>query len=130
MSRRNLAISLLLVAAGALACAGGEASQPVKLSGYLVDNMCLNAKGEGEGLMETARDHPTECSLMPGCAEDGFALVLDKKIYKLDEAGNKSTLAMLKTAKATKGLQVEVEGTLDGNSLRATKVSEVKAAEQ
>jgi len=36
---------------------------------------------------------------------------------------------VLKATKATRGLRVEVEGTLDGQTLRATRVSEVKAAE-
>ncbi len=127
MTRKFFAVSLMLVMAGVLAFA--QASQPVKLTGYLVDNMCAKAAGEGEGMAETAKGHPTACSLMPSCAKEGFSLVVDKKIYKLDEAGNKSALAVLKASKATKGLRVEVEGTLEGNSLRATKVSEVKAAE-
>ena len=117
----------MLIMAGVLALA--QASQPVKLTGYLVDNMCANAEGEGDGIAETAKGHPTACSLMPSCAKEGFSLVVDKKIYKLDEAGNKSALAVLKATTAKKGLRVEVEGTLDGNNLRATKVSEVKAAE-
>ena len=120
----------MLVMAGVLAFAQGEgAQQPVKLTGYLVDNMCAKAEGEGEGIAETAKGHPTACSLMPSCAATGFSLVVDTKIYKLDEAGNKSAHAVLKATKATKGLRVEVEGTLDGQTLRATKVSEVKAAE-
>jgi hypothetical protein len=118
----------MLFVAGVFAFAQGGGAQPMKLTGYLMDNMCASAQGEGDGVAETAKGHPTACSLMPSCAKDGFALVVDKKIYKLDEAGNKAALSVLKATKATKGLQVEVEGTLDGNSLRATKVSEVKAA--
>jgi hypothetical protein len=117
----------MLVVAGVLAFAQAEqAAQPSKLTGYLVDNLCAGAHVEdAEGMEETAKGHPTACALMPSCTAAGFSLVSDKKTYKLDEAGNKSALAVLK---ATKGLQVEVEGTLDGDSLRATKVSEVKAA--
>jgi hypothetical protein len=65
---------------------------------------------------------------MPSCSEGGFALVVDKKMYKLDEAGNKAALEVLKATKTKKGLQVEVEGTLEGSTLHATKVTEVKAA--
>jgi hypothetical protein len=131
MSRKLFAVSLMLVVAGVLAFAQekGASSKPVKLTGYLIDNMCAGAHGEDEGLEETAKGHPTACSVMPGCAESGFALVVEKKIYKLDEAGNKAASEVLKATKTQKGLRVEVEGTLDGNTVRATKVSEVKAAE-
>ena len=105
-----------------------RAAQPLKLTGYLIDHMCANAHGDGDGVEETASGHPTACALMPSCNAGGFALVVDKKIYKLDEAGNKSALSVLKATKATKGLRVEVEGTLDGSTLRTTKMSEVKAA--
>jgi hypothetical protein len=127
MTRKIFAVSLMLVMAGVLAFAQEKAAQTVKLTGYLMDGMCAHTEGEGEGVAETAKGHPTACSLMPSCSKDGFALVVDKKIYKLDEAGNKAALAVLKATKATKGLRVEVEGTLDGSTLRATKVSEVKA---
>jgi hypothetical protein len=130
MTRKIFVVSLLLaLAGGVFALAQERAAQPVKLTGYLVDSMCANAEGEGDGLEETAKGHPTACSLMPGCSATGYTLVVDKKSYKLDEAGNKSAHAVLKATKAMKGLRVEVEGTLDGNNLRATKVSEVKAAD-
>ncbi|HEV2881278.1 MAG TPA: hypothetical protein VGX24_08395 [Pyrinomonadaceae bacterium] len=132
MMRKVLAVSLMLVVAGVLAFAqeGEQAAQPSKLTGYLIDNLCAGEHaGDAEGMAETAQGHPTACALMPSCTAAGFSLVSDKKTYKLDEAGNKLALAVLKTTKATKGLQVEVEGTLDGdNFLRASKVSEVKAA--
>ena len=134
MMRKVFAVSLMLVVAGVFAFAQGEqAAQqqqpPVTLTGYLIDNLCAKAHaGDEEGMRETAKGHPTACALMPSCTAAGYSLVSDEKTYKLDEAGNKFALSVLKATKATKGLQVEVEGTLDGDSLRATKVSEVKAA--
>ncbi|MDX6269597.1 MAG: hypothetical protein QOD28_820 [Acidobacteriota bacterium] len=127
MTRKIFALSLLVLMAGVLAFAQ-EAKQPLKLTGYLIDNMCAGAEGEGDGVEETAKGHPTACALMPACSATGYSLVVEKKIYKLDEAGNKAALAVLKATKAKKGLRVEVEGTLDGSNLRATKVSEVNAA--
>lgn len=129
MTRKVFAVSLMLLVAGVLAFAQEkQTAGTVKLTGYLIDNMCASSHGDGDGLEETAKGHPTACSLMPSCTKAGFALVVDKKTYKLDEAGDKSALEVLKATKATKGLKVEVEGTLDGNLLRATKVAEVKAA--
>jgi hypothetical protein len=130
MTRKVFAVSLMLFVAGVLAFAqeAKQAAKPLKLTGYLMDNMCASSHGDEEGLHETAKGHPVTCTLMPSCAEGGFALVVGKKIYKLDEAGNKAALEVLKATKTKKGLQVEVEGTLDGSTLHATKVSEVNAA--
>ena len=122
----------MLVVAGVFAVAQEKASQTVKLNGYLIDNMCAGHHAEDEDIGESVKTHAVGCALMPSCTESGFALVVGKKLYKLDAEGNKQALAILKAAnKKQKGMQVEVEGTLDGSTLllRATKVSEVKAAE-
>ena len=132
MTRKVFALSLMLLMAGVLAFAqeAKQAEKSVKLTGYLMDNMCASSQEhDDEALNHTAKGHPVACTLMPDCSKGGFALVADKKIYKLDEAGNKLALEVLKATKTKKGLQVEVEGTLDGNTLRATKVTEAKAAE-
>ena len=130
MTRKVFAVSLMLVLAGVFAFAQEkQAAKSVKLTGYLMDKMCASSQGDEDGLHETAKGHPVACSLMPSCAADGFALVVDKKMYKLDEAGNKLALEVLKATKTKKGLQVEVEGTLDGDTVRAKKVTEAKAAE-
>ena len=131
MTRKVFAVSLMLILAGVLAFAQGEkqAAKSVKLTGYLMDNMCASSQEhDDEALHQTAKGHPVACTLMPDCAKGGFALVADKKVYKLDEAGNKAALDVLKATKTKKGLQVEVEGTLDGSTLHATKITEVKAA--
>jgi hypothetical protein len=129
MTRKVFAVSLMLVLAGVLAFAqeAKQAAKATKLTGYLMDNMCASSHGDDDGM--TAKGHPVACSLMPECSKGGFALVAGKKVYKLDEEGNKLALEVLKTTKTKKGLQVEVEGTLDGDTLRATKVTEAKAAE-
>jgi hypothetical protein len=132
MTRKVFAVSLMLVLAGVFAFAQEtkQAAKSTKLTGYLMDNMCASSQEhDDEALHQTAKGHPVTCTLMPECSKGGFALVADKKIYKLDEAGNKLALEVLKATKTKKGLQVEVEGTLDGSTLRATKVTEVKAAE-
>jgi hypothetical protein len=130
MTRKVFAVSLMLIMAGVLAFAQEkQAAKSVKLTGYLMDNMCASSQEhDEEALHHTAKGHPVTCTLMPECSKGGFALVVDKKIYKLDEEGNKAALEVLKATKTKKGLQVEVEGTLEGSTLHATKVSEVKAA--
>ena len=103
MTRKVFAVSLMLLVAGLLAFAQEkQAAKPLKLTGYLMDNMCASSQaGDEDALHETAKGHPVTCTLMPSCAEGGFALVVDKKIYKLDEAGNKAALEVLKATDPT-----------------------------
>jgi len=65
---------------------------------------------------------------MPNCASSGYALyTADGKLYKFDEAGNKTVEELLKDTETKNGVSVTVEGTLDGDTLHATKVTEVKS---
>jgi hypothetical protein len=52
-------------------------------------------------------------------------LYADGKLYKLDAEGNKKAAELLKNTKVEKGLQVAVEGTVDGETLTVTSMSEV-----
>src|SRR5918911_1795571 len=111
------------VALAAVFAYAQEESKAVKVTGYVVDNMCAGMHGSEE----EAKDHPTSCALMPKCEKSGFAVVSGDKTYKLDEQGNKLAADALKAAKTKRGLKVEVEGTLEGDTLHAQKLSEVKA---
>ena len=118
---------MLAVAAGSIAFAQGE-PKTVKVKGYLIDNMCAGEPGEDKDYESDARGHALSCALMPHCAKTGFAVAEGKKLYVLDEAGNKlagDALKATKAPKSQKGLLVEVEGTLEGSTLRATKLVEV-----
>ncbi|HJR07395.1 MAG TPA: hypothetical protein VJ842_09075 [Pyrinomonadaceae bacterium] len=131
MTRKIFAVSLMLCVAALFAFAQEKASQTVKFDGYLIDNMCASDHAEDADFDVKAKNHTVGCALMPGCADSGFALVVGKKMYKLDEEGNKQALVIFAatTDKKQKGMHVEVEGTLDGTTLHATKVTKVKATE-
>jgi hypothetical protein len=100
----------------------------VKLSGYLMDNACSSSHVKEEGFAERVKKHKTSCALMPPCEGSGYAVYADGKLYKLDEAGNKSASDLLKETKTTMGVMVAVEGTVDGDIVHVTKITEVKAA--
>lgn len=127
MSRKFLAVSLLLILCGVFAYAQ-EAAQTVHVKGYLIDNMCAGAPGKDKDYGEQAQAHSVSCSAMPDCTKSGFAVAEGKKLYKLDEAGNKLAADMVKATKTKNGLMVEVEGTVEGTTLHATKLTEVAAA--
>ena len=61
------------------------------------------------------------------CAACGYAVYVKDKIYKFDEAGNTSAAEILKNTKSKKGLHVKVEGTIDGEMIKVTKITEVKS---
>ena len=128
MTRKIFAVSLMLLLA-VFAVARDE-PKSVKVKGHLIDNMCAGEPGEDKDYEAEAKGHKLSCALMPHCQKTGFAVAEGKKLYKLDEAGNKladGVLKATKAAKAQKGLLVEVEGTVEGTTLKATKITEAAA---
>lgn len=112
--------TVLLLAVVAFAREGKE----VKLTGYVIDNAC-SARAAGENGAEKVKNHTVKCAMMPPCAKSGYAVFADGKLYKLDEEGNKKAADILKNTKAEKGVQVSVEGTVDGDTLKVKSISEV-----
>ncbi|HVG29637.1 MAG TPA: hypothetical protein VM864_08055 [Pyrinomonadaceae bacterium] len=126
MTRKIFAVSLLLMLTGIFAYAQGEA-KTVKVKGYLTDNMCAGSPDEDKDFAEDAKEHSVSCAMMPHCVKSGFAVAAGRKLYKLDEAGNKLASKVFKTTKLGRGVMVEVEGTVEGTTLHATKLVEVAA---
>ena len=123
MIRKISLLGVALALAATLAYAQGE-KKTVKVTGYVIDNMCAGM----HGTEDEAKEHSTSCALMPNCEKSGYAVISGDKTYKLDANGNKLAEQALKTTHTKKGLRVEVEGTLDGDTLRADKLTEVKAS--
>jgi len=123
MNRKLLTIALSLAFA-AMLYAQGEKS--VKLNGYLIDNACAESSKD---LGTRAKNHSTSCALMDSCEKSGYAVYgEDNKLYKLDEKGNDSAADLLKNTKTKKGLKVAVEGTINGDTIKVTKLTEVTEA--
>lgn len=117
---RTLVLGLVL-AMSAVALAADK--KDVKLNGYVIDNAC-SARATGEGAMEKVKAHSTKCAQMPKCAESGYAIFADGKLYKFDAEGNKKVAELLKATKSEKGLGVSVEGTADGDTIHVAKIAE------
>src|SRR5215217_231416 len=101
MFRKVSLVAAAVALAAVFAYAQGE-QKSVKLTGYVIDNMC----GEMHGTEAEAAKHPNGCALMEACEKSGFAVVSGEKTYKLDGEGNKLAAEVLKTNKAKKGLKV------------------------
>ena len=120
-------VMLALMAAAALAAglSAQTAKQTVKLSGYLVDAMCASGHAEDD-LVQEVRGHQVSCALIESCVKSGFVVVVpeERKIYKLDERGKKGALQLLKNTRVRQGMYVEVEGTLEGDTVRVERIVE------
>jgi predicted amidohydrolase YtcJ len=122
MTRKILLVGMVLLLAGIALAKEGKS---VKLTGYIIDNACAAGRATGDNATDKVKDHSVKCAMMPKCAESGYAVFADNKLYKLDKAGNKKAAEILKNTKAEKGVQVSVEGTVDGDTLTVTSISEV-----
>lgn len=120
MTRQLLVITLSLLFAVILYGQG----KSVKITGNLIDNACAESARD---LDTTAKNHSTSCALMDSCETSGYAVYADKKLYKLDEKGNGSAADLLKSTKTAKGVRVSVEGTVEGDTIHVTKLTEIAA---
>ena len=94
----------------------------VTLDAYMIDNACASKHTADPEWIKT---HDTSCAKMDACETSGYAVYADKKVYKFDDAGNTSAAEILKNTKSKKGLHVKVEGTIDGDTIKVTKITEV-----
>jgi hypothetical protein len=97
----------------------------VTLTGYLIDNSCAASHATDKTFATWVKTHGTSCAMMDACEKSGYAVFAADKLYKLDEAGNTSAADLLKNTKSKKGLHVKAEGTVDGDTLKVTKLTEI-----
>ena len=122
MNRKLLAITLSLLFAALIYAQGNKS---VTITGNLIDNACAES---AKDLETRTKNHSTKCALMDSCETSGYAVYADHKLYKLDEKGNSSAEEVLKNTKTEKGVMVAVEGTVEGDTIHVTKLTEVTAA--
>ena len=115
----------LIVALAVMAGALMAQDKTVTLTGYMIDNSCAANHANDKTFATWVKTHGTSCATMDSCEKSGYAVFADDKLYKFDDAGNASAEALLKATKSKKGLHVKAEGTLDGDTLKVTKLTEV-----
>ncbi|MFS8087437.1 MAG: hypothetical protein ACMG6H_17535 [Acidobacteriota bacterium] len=99
----------------------------VTLTGYLVDNNCGASHATDKAFATWVKTHSASCAKMDACEKSGYSVFADNKLYKFDEKGNTIAADLLSKTKTTKGLHVTVEGTVDGDTINVTKLTEVAA---
>jgi hypothetical protein len=109
---------LLLVMLTAMALSAFAAD--TKIHGYLVDIACADEEGQKAGF---GAKHSKECLLMPECVKSGYGVLTDdKKVYKFDKAGNAEAKKFINTLKKEKDIQVDVTGTVTGETMTVSKI--------
>jgi len=122
MNRKLFAFAIILALAFVLYAQGAKT---VKIDGYIIDNACAASHVRDANFGERVKKHSTSCALSPNCAESGYEVyTADAKLYKLDKAGNKSAGQLLKETDTKMGVQVSVEGTIDGDTISVSKITE------
>jgi hypothetical protein len=125
MIRKFFAFAGILAA---LVVLQAQTPKAVTIEGYIIDNACADGHKSDATFAATVKKHPKSCALMDGCVTSGYAvLTSDAKLYKLDKAGNESTEALLRATAAKSGLAVVIEGTIDGDVIKVTKITEKTA---
>jgi hypothetical protein len=122
MTSRLFAFGIILAFAFVLHAQGANT---VKIEGYIMDNACAAGHVKDANFGDRVKKHSTSCALQPSCAESGYMVyTADAKVYKLDQAGNKSAEELLKETDTKMGVQVSVEGTIDGDTIKVTRITE------
>src|SRR5258706_7618290 len=115
----------LVVVLAMMAAALMAQDKSVTLTGYMIDNSCAANHATDKTFGTWIKTHGTSCATMDSCEKSGYAVFANDKLYKFDDAGNTSAEALLKATKSKKGLHVKVEGTVDGDTVKVTKLTEV-----
>jgi hypothetical protein len=125
MIRKLFAFAAILAA---LAVLQAQPAKTVTIEGYIIDNACADGHKSEATFGATVKKHPKSCALMDGCVTSGYAvLTSDAKLYKLDKAGNDSTEAILRATTTKSGLAVVIEGTIEGDVIKVTKITQKTA---
>jgi hypothetical protein len=114
------AVALLVMTAALVA-----QDKKVTLDGYMIDNACASKTTDGN--FAWVKTHEVSCAMMESCEKSGYAVYANDKVYKFDDKGNAAAEELLKTTKSKKGFHVKVVGTLDGDVIKVTKLTEVKS---
>lgn len=124
---KRMASVLILAALVAAAAPGQEkkiAGESLKMSGYVVDQMCAKGIAKKANPMEKAAGHTKECALEEACAASGYGIFTGGKWLKFDSAGSKMAKEAIEKSKREKGLMFEVTGTIDGDVLAVSGLKE------
>src|SRR5205809_3350018 len=127
-SFKEVIVKSILIAVAALMIVGSyttftraddEKKGPVV--GVLIDQACGAKMMTKDDPQAAAAKHPKSCCMKDACASSGYAVISGKKMYKLDDNGQK--LAKEYLAKDDSKTMVSVEGTIEDDKIEATAIN-------
>jgi len=122
MSRKVFAFAAIFAFVLALQA---QDTKTTTVEGYIIDNACAGSHSKDATFGDRVKKHSTSCALMDSCVKSGYAVfTADSKLYKLDKTGNDAVETLLKGTDTKAGVAVVVEGTIDGDTIKATKITE------
>jgi len=119
----SLAAALLVTA-----CAGAQAHEKVKLTGYVVDVVCFadHVKDSPEAATKVAAEHTKECALMEDCVKGGYGVYADGQWYPFDAKGNELAKAVFEKTGKKDHVKMTVEGMKHEGKILAQKITEAE----
>jgi len=122
MSRKLFPIAAIFAFVLVLQAQGNKTAT---IEGNIIDNACAGSHSQEATFGDRVKKHSTSCALMASCVKSGYAVfTADSKLYKLDKTGNDAVEALLRDTDTKAGVAVVVEGTVDGDTIKVTKVTE------
>jgi len=119
----SLAAALLVTA-----CAGAQAHEKVKLTGYVVDVVCFadHVKDSPEAATKVAAEHTKECALMEDCVKGGYGVYADGQWYPFDAKGNELAKAVFEKTGKKDHIKMTVEGMKHEGKILVQKITEAE----
>jgi len=95
------------------------------LEGYVIDIACVR-KVPRQDLLNRAKEHSRDCTLMGHCIESGFALVDDSdRLSLLDSEATAKILHAVETSHQDRGIRLRVQRKLEGDEARTQQVEAI-----
>lgn len=132
MKRNSILLTLLgtlLIVASSVAWA----HEKVKLTGYLVDVVCLADHAQDstdaakkEEANKAAAEHTKDCALMEDCVKSGYGIYADGKWYPLDAKGTELAKSLFQKTTKKDHIKVTVEGMKHDGKILVEKLTEAE----
>ncbi len=94
----------------------------VSLKGDIIDNMCASA--HKDDLANFVKTHTKQCVLTPACAQSGYSIFADGKLYRVSKESNAMIANFLK--KDENKLTVTVDAQKIGDELKLFSIENQK----
>lgn len=111
-------------AAALTLCLAAVSARATDLQGVIADWNCVKPMMK-DGREKVLRQN-RNCSLMTNYSRAGYGLItIDKKYFRLDDAGRAWALKLLKDTPDKDNLKVVVTGDIDGDTIHVKNMSEL-----